>query len=164
MRRWAVEIFGPILPLNKFGLLFPNNCTSKIANFSLVTVPRSLSYQLSSRKPFFKSRFSSSYDPHPRPENYTLSVRAASWRKSVRQIVFSCRVHAVLGYFRKSWTAVCCRVHAFRFCFESLKFPYVLGVAAAPPVEVLITEVGHLLLGPRVGVRRQLFFFLSFKF
>lgn len=45
----------------------------------------------------------------------------------------------------------------FVFRKREFEIPLRLGVAAAPPVEVLITEVGHLLLGPRVGVRRQLF-------
>lgn len=68
--------------------------------------------------------------------------------------VFSCRVHAIVGYFWKfEWLL------AVNFVFRKREFeiPLRLGVAAAPPMEVLITEVGHLLLGPRVGVWRQLF-------
>lgn len=137
------------LPLNKFGLLFPTIVldlfwVQQYPNPDLTSSPflgalAAISSRLcllyfktnlsvrNTTKPYLTIRFSSSYDPHPRPKNIFL-VKNACLCSFVDKIglsngVFSCRVHAIVGCFLEVRVAVGCD-----FCFsesESLKFPYV---------------------------------------
>lgn len=121
-----VKSLDQFLPLDKFALLFPTivldlwGTAKSKRQFSLVTVSRSLSrfpfsfvfallkpVSPNVTNPFFTNSFSSSYDPHPRPESYTRRpvetlACAASWRKLACQNVSRRRVHAIAGYVGRS--------------------------------------------------------------